>query len=169
MKRFLAALSLLALPMTASAGVGFTAHQTMTYSSRGFYYSPFNLPSLDITNQGLVIQIHALDLIEALTYENLDVGVALYKTTNNGAVNDNWKGVFQPGGTLEVSTDFNFDAPNAALLFEPRLGFQKADAFGFGLYIVPGIGAGLASDPLTGDSEFELMVSGGVQLAGWMN
>ncbi len=169
MKRTLVSLSLLALPMTASAGVGFTAHQSWTYSSRNYWGSPINLPSLDITNNGLVIQIHALDLIEALTYEDLDLGVAVYKTTKAGPVNDDWKGVFQPGGRLELDTNFNFDPLTVGALFEPRLGFQKADKFGFGLYVVPGIGAGVTPDPATGDTAFELLVSGGIQVAAWMN
>ena len=167
MKRTLTALALLAAPMTASAGVGFTAHLNQTYTTRGYYYSAMNLPTVDITNQGLVIQIHALDLIEGLTYENLDLGVNVYKTFNNGPVNDNWKGVFQPGGSLDVSTNFDFDPLSMALLFEPRLGFQKAQDFGFGLYVVPGLGFGMGPDG-SGDTGIELAVSGGLQVAAWM-
>lgn len=164
MKRILASLALLAAPLTASAGVGFTAHQEAKYSARGFYFSPMNLPTLDITNQGLVIQIHALDLIEALNYEQLDVGLNIYKTTKSGPVTGDWKGVLQPGGSLEFTSSpgFNFDPVNFALLGQARLGFQKAEDFGFGLYVVPGVGLGYVAD------EFEMMVSGGIQLAAWM-
>ena len=163
MKRTLFSLALLALPMTASAGVGFTAHQTATYSSRGYYFSPMNLPSIDIINDGLVIQLQALDLVEGLTYENIELGASVYKTAKAGPVTGDWKGVMQPGGTLEFQTNFDFDPINIAVLFEPRMGFQKAEDFGFGLYVVPGIGAAYAAE------EVELMVSGGIQVTAWMN
>lgn len=162
MKRTLAALTLLAAPMTASAGIGFTAHQEAVYSARGFYVSPLNLPSLDITNDGLVIQLYALDLLEALNYENLHLGGAVYKTVKAGKVNDNWKGVMQPGGNLNLVTNFDFDPLNIALTGQVRMGIQKADEFGFGVYVVPGLGGAYAAD------EVELMVSGGIQVAAWM-
>lgn len=164
MKRTLASLALLAAPMTASAGIGFTAHVESEYSTRGFYFSPMNLPTLDITNDGLVIQLNALDLVEALTYEQVDLGVNVYKTVKAGPVNDNWKGVMQAGGSLDFvgSPGFSFDPMNLALLGQARMGIQKADAFGFGVYVVPGLGAGYVAD------EVELMVSGGIQVAAWM-
>lgn len=164
MKRTLATLALLAAPMTASAGVGFTAHLESEYSTRGFYFSPMNLPTLDIVNEGLVIQLNALDLVEALTYEQLDLGVNVYKTVKAGPVNDDWKGVLQAGGSLDFvgNPDFSFDPLNLALLGQARMGFQKAQDFGFGVYVVPGLGFGYVAD------EVELMVSGGVQLSAWM-
>jgi len=162
MKRTLTALALLAAPMTASAGVGFTAHQEAKYTARGFYVSPMNLPSLDITNEGLVVQIYALDLLEALNYENIDLSVGLYKTVKSGKVTDNWKGVLQPGGTLDVSTNFDFDPLYLALTGQARMGIQKADDFGFGVYVVPGIGVADAA------GEIEMAVSGGIQISAWM-
>lgn len=162
MKRLLATLALMALPMTASAGVGFTAHQESKYSARGFYFSPMNLPTLDITNEGLVIQINALDLLEALNSEQVHLGGAVYKTVKSGAITDSWKGVLQPGGNLDIVTNFDFDPINLALTGQARMGIQKADAFGFGVYVVPGVGVGYVAD------ELEMMVSGGIQVAAWM-
>ncbi|MCB9777107.1 MAG: hypothetical protein H6742_00920 [Alphaproteobacteria bacterium] len=162
MKRTLAALALLAAPMTASAGVGFTAHVENNYSTRGYYYSAMNLPSLDITNQGLVIQLYALDLIEGLTFEQVHLGGAVYKTVKSGEITGDWKGVLQPGGKLDFVTNFDFDPINIGLTGQARMGMQKAGDFGFGVYVVPGLGFGYVAD------EPELMVSGGVQLAAWM-
>lgn len=165
MKRTLAAIALLAAPLTASAGVGFTAHQEVKASGRGFYGLGGDLPTLDITNEGLVIQLHALDLLYALNREYLDLGVGVYKTAKAGPVTGDWKGVLQPGGTLELygsPPDFGFDPINIALIGQARMGFQKAEDFGFGLYVVPGLGVGYVAD------EFEMMVSGGIQVAAWM-
>lgn len=164
MKRILASLALLAAPMTASAGVGFTAHQEATLSGRGFYGVFGDLPSLDITNDGLVIQLHALDLLYSLNTEQLNLGVGVYKTVKSGPVTGDWKGVLQPGGTFEFygQPGFSFDPINLGLIGQARMGFQKAEDFGFGLYVVPGVGVGYVAD------EFEMMFSGGIQLAAWM-
>lgn len=162
MKRILATLALLAAPLTASAGVGFTAHQEAKYSARGFYFSPMNLPTLDITNDGLVIQINALDLLEGLNSEQVHLGGAVYKTVKAGAVTGDWKGVLQPGGNLDLVTNFDFDPLNIALTGQARMGIQKAEDFGFGVYVVPGVGFGYVAD------EIEMMVSGGIQVAAWM-
>jgi len=164
MKRTLTALALLATPLTASAGVGFTAHQEARYSGRSLYYSAMNLPTLDIVNDGLVVQLNVLDLLEALNYEELDLGVSVYKTTAHGPVNGDWKGVLQPGASLEFTggPSFSFDPVNLAVIGQARLGFQKAQDFGFGIYVVPGLGVGYVA------SELEMMVSGGIQISAWM-
>ncbi|MCK6506429.1 hypothetical protein L6R53_24155 [Myxococcota bacterium] len=170
MKRILASLALLAAPMTASAGVGFTAHQTWDHATRTHagtgsgWGTRLDLPTLDIVNEGLVIQLGALDLVEALTYETVDLNVSVFKTVKSGPVNGDWKGVLQPGGTLEFNSSggFNFDPMWIAAIGKARMGFQKAEDFGFGLYVVPGLGIAYGAD------EIDLAVSGGLQVSAWM-
>ncbi len=170
-KRLIPALALLAFPMSAEAAWGFTAHQGGSYTTRGYYMQPSaNLPTLDLRMSGQVIQFDVLELISGITTDQLHLGVNYYKTLDNGDLSEGgWKGVWQLGGALDIDSapDYSFDPLNLQLLAQARMGMQAHDKFGFGIYIVPGVGFAKTYD-FVGDDAFELAVGGEVQLSAWI-
>lgn len=168
----LPALALAVLPSKAEAAWGFTAHQGVEYSTRGYYVSPHEwLPTIDIRTQGQVIQIDALELLSGITTDRLHLGVNYYRNLKNGPVTDDgsWKGAWQLGGSLDVDSgaDYAFDALNLMLMAQGRMGMQAHKDFGFGIYVVPGIGIAKGFD-FAGDDAFDLAVGGQVQISTWI-
>ena len=166
MKRLLIAAALAAFPAVAQAGVGLTWQAGGTFTSpNGHYIPPFGLPTLDFHLQGgTVIQLNALDLVYGLPRKAVDVGGDFFVTTRRLKVNEDIGGVIQPGGRLEIATDTSFSAVAGSALFQLRMGAQTAKGMGFGIYVVPGLGAALGQD-----GEADLDVSGALQISTWMN
>ena len=163
MLRFALAGLLAALPAAAHAGIGTTYSLGSEYSTRGLYFSPMWLPTLDIVNEGMVIQLHALDLLSGLTNEAVVLGGNIHFTTLRKNINESIGGVVQPGGSLDIVTDFDFDPLYLSALGLVRMGAQSQKGMGFGIYVVPGAGIVLA------DGDLELGVSGTLQVSAWMN
>ena len=164
MKRFLIAGALAVLPATASAGVGVTWSAGSEYGAKGYYTSAFNLPTIDYHQDKFVIQVHALDLVEGLVTDNLQFGLNGYMTTRRAKVNEDVGGVIQPGLSLDIYAP-GFDFSNGLIGFQAqvRMGAQTQKGTGFGIYVVPGLGVGMAG------GEADVMVSGMLQVSAWTN
>ena len=164
MKRFLIAGALAVLPATASAGVGVTWSAGSEYGAKGYYTSAFNLPTIDYHQDKFVIQVHAIDLVEGLVTDNLQFGLNGYMTTRRAKVNEDVGGVVQAGGGLAIyAGDFDFDYLAWDVQLKARLGAQTQKGAGFGIYVVPGLGVGMAG------GEADVMVSGMLQVSAWTN
>lgn len=160
MKRFLMTLALAAFPMIAQAGVGSTYGFGGNLSGVG----PA-LPSLDFNQQGLVVQIHALDLVYYGANGDLLLSGNVFKTMQKAKVNEDIGGVVQGGGGLAVyMPDFDSDYLAWDVQLKARLGAQTQKGAGFGIYVVPGLGA---TNGITGD--VGVSASGMVQFSAWMN
>ena len=71
----------------------------------------------------------------------------------------------QAGGGLAVyAPDFDFDYLGWDVQLKARLGAQTQKGAGFGIYVVPGLGA---TNGITGDPS--IAASGMVQFSAWMN
>ncbi len=171
LKRLVPALALLALPMTAEAGWGFTAHQGVEYGTRGYYVSPFeHLPTIDYRSDGLIVQMDALELLAGISREELHLGVNIYKTMDAGKIQgDAWKGNYSVGASVDIdgAPGYEFDPLYAQVLGQARLGMQSQNQYGFGVFVVPGVGFSKAYD-MAGDDAFELAVGGQLQISAWM-
>ncbi len=163
MKRFLLALALAVLPSAAQAGVGVTWFTGADGGAKGFFTSGSSLPTLDFHMEKYVIQVHALDLVRGVIGEQLYLGGDFYMTTRRLKVNEDIGGVIQPGGSLDIATNFDFDPLNLGVMGKVRMGAQTQKGMGFGIYVVPGIGFGLAGD------ETDVLFSGQLQISTWTN
>lgn len=161
MKRFLMAGALAALPLVAEAGVGSTYGFGGNLSGVG----P-SLPSIDWNAQGVIGQVHLLDLIVFGANNELLLSGNVFKTMQRAKVNEDIGGVVQLGGGLVLDApDFNFDALGWDVQVKGRLGAQTQKGAGFGIYVVPGIG--VTNNTLDGDPA--VTGSGMVQFSAWMN
>lgn len=164
MKRFLIAAVLAAVPATASAGVGLTWSAYTLENAKGYYSSPFALPTVDYRQDKFVLQIKAVDLVQGVVAGNLELGLAGFMTTRHAKVNEDIGGVIQPGLSLEVyAPDFDFDYKQIGFQGHVRMGAQTQKGAGFGIYVVPGFGVGLVGD------EMDIIASGQLQVAAWTN
>ena len=176
MKRLLVAAALAVVPAAAHAGMGLTWQAGGTFNSpNGHYINVFGLPTLDFHQQGgMVIQVNAMDLIYGLATKTLDangdtsravdLAGGVYFTTRRYKVSEDIGGVIQPGARLEVQTNTGFDPLAVTAQAQVRMGAQAQKGMGFGIYVVPGIGAGLGQD-----GEADLIMSAGLQISTWLN
>lgn len=164
MKRYLLAAALAVLPSVAQAGMGFTWYTGVNGSgAKGFFASPTVLPTLDIHNEKWTYQLHALDLVRGLVAEQLYLAGDVFMTTRRMKVNEDIGGVIQPGGSLDIATNFDFEPVNLGLQGKVRMGAQTQKGMGFGVYVVPGVGVGMASQ------EIDFLFSGTLEVSVWSN
>lgn len=160
MKRYLIAGALAALPLVAEAGVGSTYGFGGTTSG----VAP-SLPSIDWNAQGVIGQLHLLDLIVYGANDELKLSGNVFKTMQRAKVNEDIGGVVQLGGGLVLDAPgFDFDYLAWDVQVKARLGAQTQKGAGFGIYVVPGIGV---TNSVTGDPT--VCGSGMVQFSAWMN
>ena len=174
MKRILAIGLLAATPLTAEAAWGFTSHMGIEHTPDGLHYSrAHQLPSFDIKNKQMNFQIDLLETIESLMQDDMmHLGVNFNYTTIKGQLNDttNWQGIVAPGVSFDYS-QYGEDLSYIDLIANIRMGAQtSAKDFGFGVYVVPGLGLSAA----TGDGaefmhedETQLAVGGALQVSIW--
>ncbi|MEQ1571191.1 MAG: hypothetical protein ABMA64_36520 [Myxococcota bacterium] len=118
---------------------------------------PAFVPTVDLVFDPVIVQIHALDTLDAAFDEQLYLGANLYVEVVSQPIGGKWEGVVQPGGGLDL-----FGDPTTVVIDgQVRLGAQAAEQAGVGLYVVPALGL-VASD---GDSS--LFASGALQLSVW--
>jgi len=191
MKRLLLALPLFALtaiaaPKDAEAGLGFTAFPFGgEYAKSGLLYtSPFgHVPSVDWKDGGNYVQLHLFELIDGLTLgeiEGTDVkltqlrlGVNYYKKSGKSkTITDRVDGVVFYGGSLDIVK--NTDSDNDYLAFAPaflcRAGAQVSGGMGLGIYVVPSIGIAYVDQDGSGDAidaEFKPVGGGTLQISVW--
>ena len=163
MKRFLAAVALAVLPSLAHAGVGLTWYTGPSFGSKGIWSNPMSLPTIDIHNEQMLIQLHALDLVAWLPAKEIALGGDMFMTTRHLKVNEDIGGVIAPGGGLDILTDTGFNAFYVDGQAKLRMGAQTQKGMGFGIYVVPGIGLGM------GGGELDFLYSGQLQISIWTN
>ncbi len=164
MRRLTILCALLSLPGTAHAlGYGTSYGIGAEVSGRGYYAAPFGTwPSLDLYLHSVTLQLHPLELVHGIMQDDIQLGANAYFAGRSFATGTALEGVIMPGASFDLAADTDFDPLDLALMAEGRAGLQAADAMGFGIYLVPGLGIALA------DGDFELMLGGRVELAIWL-
>lgn len=119
------------------------------------------LPSLDIGSPKLLLQIHALETLDALTDDTLLLGGDLYLgSLTNRPIGGSWTTVVMPG----VGVDLLDDPFMLAATGNLRLGVQThSGSSRVAAAVVPELGV------LTGDVAPELIVGGSVQFSVWFD
>ncbi len=115
-------------------------------------------PSLDLYFEPVVLQIHVLETLDLAVDDTLFAGANVYVGVHEGDIGGGWQGVVQPGGSL----DLFLDPVVMSLAGECRFGIQAANAMGFGIYVVPGLGV------IAGDGDGELYAGGALQISAWI-
>lgn len=114
-------------------------------------------PSLDLHFSPVHLQIHLLEFTEALSQEDIFVGVNMYFDAVSSQVAGPWIGVVQPGFGL----DLYGDPVTIALTGQCRLGPEASGSASFGVYVVPAVGI------LVADGDLEWIAGGSLQLSAW--
>ncbi|MDP2315993.1 MAG: hypothetical protein Q8P41_24060 [Pseudomonadota bacterium] len=160
MKKFLALLGLaLASATPAHAGFGMTAYMGGTNDGAAL---GIQAPTLDYRASGVLVQVHLLDLIGELPNKYLDLGVDVSGIAMKRKVAADVEGVLMPGGSVTLHADTGFDSVGWQALAQLRMGAEMKQGMGFGMYIVPVIGA---SNLLTG--KVGLAYGGTLQVSAW--
>lgn len=137
MKKLLfSTLTLLALaPGAAFAGVGTTAYAGGYVDGTGW------LPSLDVRQSGVLVQIHLLDQLIPFTAGGdfqFDTGVDVTYGVVKKKIAGDVEGVIMPGGGLALRGPT--DSLGWNLMAEARMGMEMKQGAGFGVYVVPALG-----------------------------
>lgn len=117
----------------------------------------FFLPSLDLRFDTFLLRIHLLETLGSLANETVFIGVDGHVTLADYEVAGNWHGVLAPGAGIDLISD-EFGVGITAML---QMGIETEGDMGFGVYIVPAIGAGF------GDSTW-LITAGTLQFSVWL-
>ena len=140
----------------AWAGVGTTA--TFSATSDG----PTWTPSLDYRAGGWLVQVHLLDLIGGLPNKVVNTGVDVTNVVVKRKVAQDVEGVLMPGIGARLFADSGFETVGFNIVAKARIGAEIKQGMGFGVYVVPTIGA---SNLVTGD--VGLAYGGGVEISAW--
>ncbi len=150
--------ALLLLSAPAYAGVGttfyFGGERSNWVSFPGGTY-----PSLDLSFDRFILQIHAFELLDSLTADDVYLGVNGYMSLVEMDIDGSLKGVVQPGASLDLADD-PFVLGIAGLA---RVGAEKSGAMGAGIYVVPAFGFTIA------DEDVSLLLGGTLQVSVWAN
>ena len=133
----------------------------------GWFGNPFDFgfgfgsqgfgPSLDLVFDPVVLQLHVLELVDAVADEEVYLGGNVYVTVHDAPVGGPFLGVVQPG----ASVDLFGDPTIIAVAGECRLGAQAVEGAGLGIYVVPSLGI------VAGDGEADLFGGGALQVSAW--
>jgi hypothetical protein len=116
------------------------------------------LPALDLRTDALLVRIHALEFVGALSDENLLFGGDLFFGKFGRPMGQTWRGVVQPGVGLSVLGD----PFTLTVVAEARAGGEMTtDGARLGVAVVPQLGI------LTGEFDSDLVYGGGVQFSAW--
>jgi hypothetical protein len=160
MKKLVVLLGLaLAASAPAHAGFGMTAAMGSTNDGAAL---GILAPTLDYRASGILVQVHLLDLIGELPNKNLDIGLDVSGIALKRKIGPDVEGVFMPGGSVTIHSDTGFDSVGWQVLAQTRMGAEIKQGMGFGVYVVPVIGA---SNLLTGD--VGLAYGGTLQVSAW--
>ncbi|MBM4364750.1 MAG: hypothetical protein FJ102_00935 [Deltaproteobacteria bacterium] len=166
-------LMVLAAPTSAFAGFGATAH--MTGLSDGTGWSP----SLDWRQKGVHVNLQAIDIIDALGDDELNLGAGFAIVAAKRTITPQVEGTLSPGLALRYYS-INGDVGDAMekakmqrsgfnLVGQFRMGMEMKEKMGFGVYVVPQLGVtnlktlGGKED----DSEIKLVGGGGLEVSAW--
>jgi hypothetical protein len=114
-------------------------------------------PSLDLYFEPIVLQIHALDTLDAAFDEDLYLGANLYVHVAEQPVGNSWQAVIQPGASLDIWGD----PTSIGIAMESRFGAQVKETAGFGFYLVPALGI------VTSGGRAEPYAGGALQISVW--
>lgn len=156
------ALAALAAPTSALAGVGATAHLVSMSDGTA------TMPTLDYRAKGWLVQVDVLDLVGDLPNKTVNLGFGVSKNVMKKKTDDVGKqieGVVMPGVAARVWSNTASETTVFNAVAQVRLGAEMKDDFGFGMYVVPMIGAGNVASP-TGD--LGLTWGGGLQVSAWI-
>lgn len=156
MKKLLALATLsFALVPSAHAGPGTTAWLG------GYTDGTTWFPSLDYRQKGVLVQLHALELLDGIQDGGyaLNTGVDVTYLAFKKKVAPEVEGVVMPGAGVRVADrgDIGF-----GLMAQARVGMEMKQGAGFGVYVVPAVGV---SNLLTGDLGLE--TGGTLQVSAW--
>lgn len=150
----LAALSLALVP-TAEAGIGTTGWMG------GYTDGTTWFPSFDYRAKGVLVQVHALDLLNGIQPGGfaLNTGVDVTYVAVKKKIAPDIEGVVMPGAGVRVAdvSEIRFN-----LMAQGRVGMEMKQGAGFGVYVVPALGV---SNLLTGD--VGLATGGTIQVSAW--
>lgn len=170
MKKLLMLMAL-AAPTSAFAGFGATAH--MTALSDGTSWAP----SLDWRQKGVHINVQAIDLIDGLGNDELDLGAGFAIVAAKRTITPQVEGTVSPGLALRYYsiTGDNADRSDKDqdggfnLVGQFRMGMEMKEKMGFGVYVVPQLGVsniGSIGGP-EDDSKIKLVGGGGLEVSAW--
>jgi hypothetical protein len=114
-------------------------------------------PSFDLVLDPAIIQIHALQTIDAAVDDQLYLGANVYFEVEIAPIGGPWYGTIQPGFSLDLLGD----PTTVVVAGEARLGLAAQDDAGFGLYVVPALGIAAS------DGDTELVAGGTLQVSVW--
>lgn len=160
MKKFMLLLGL-ALTAAAPAHAGFGMTAAMGATNDGAALG-IMAPSLDYRASGILVQVHLLDLIGELPNGFLDIGVDVSGVAMKRKVGPEVEGVLMPGGSVTIHADTGFNSVGWQALAQLRMGAEMKQGMGFGVYVVPVIGA---SNLATGN--VGLAYGGTLQVSTW--
>jgi hypothetical protein len=157
MKKLLALVALL-VAAPAHAGIGATAKLGTTNDAASTFLSP----TLDYRADGILGQVHVVDLIGELVNKRVDLGVAVSGVALRRKVGQEVEGVIMPGGFLQVDSPTTFKNINWQILAQTRFGAEIKQKMGFGIYVVPMLGASNYS------GKASVSYGGGVEISAWL-
>lgn len=163
-------------PGAAFAGVGATA--ALGGLSDGTTWAP----SIDYRSHGMHFSLQAIDLIGALPDDQINLGAGFAINAVKRQVAPEVEGVVMPGIRLRyfAITGDPGDALDKAKMStsgfhgvaEVRMGMEMKKGMGFGVYVVPQLGASTIRDvgtTLAKDSEIGLTYGGSVEVSAWLS
>lgn len=118
-------------------------------------------PSLDYRNQDFQFQIHVLGTVQGVLNDTIALGVNGYKVGSQKDAGQ-YKGVIQPGVSVDLISETDFDDMYLGAAGLLKLGVQSSSEMGGGLYVVPELGLALNS------GDFELIAGGTLQYSVWI-
>lgn len=133
-----------ALGLGSSVGIGFGDQQ-------GF------APTFDLVLDPAIIQIHALDTLDAVTNEQLYLGANVYFEVLTSPISGAAYGTVQPG----FGVDLYSDPTTIVATGEARLGVAAQQEAGFGVYVVPALGIAAS------EGDADLVIGGTLQFSVW--
>jgi hypothetical protein len=189
MKKLLCAALLAALPSTAFAGVGATAHLSSMNDGTSW------APTIDYRAKGFLVQLDALSLLgtpfannedktgdDFFPHDQLNFGVSASYAVLKKQCAPEIEGVFMPGldiryigyigDTGEALNDAEMQSGGANISVKGRFGMEMKKGAGFGVYVVPKLGvssvpgiAVVAADK----SAMNVTYGGGIEVSAWFN
>lgn len=178
MLKKLVGLTLLVAAMAPSAAfAGFGATGALGGLSDGTAWAP----SLDWRAKGVYFNLQALDTIGGLTSDQLNLGAGFAIVAEKRQIAPEVEGVVMPGLRLRY---YGFTGDTARALdtakvassgfnatAQLRIGMEMKKGMGFGVYVVPQIGASNLAGTGTvaaKNQEFGLTYGGGVEVSAWL-
>ncbi len=175
-KNVLGTLAILAMLVPDAAHAGFGATAALGGLTDGTSWAP----SLDWREKGTHISLQAIDTIGGLTSDRLDLGLGAAFVVVKRQIAPEVEGTFSPGArvryfqfmgdTGDALSDAKMQASGFNVVGQFRMGMEMKKGMGFGVYVVPQIGASnlfQVGTILDKDAELGLTYGGSVEVSAW--